>query len=459
MLKKSLKIAIAALQKNKMRTGLALLGMTIGVAAVLTMFALGTGAQQNVSSEVRSAGTTLLFVRSGNFTRGGEESRIATGMGSASTLTAGDAEAIRGVQGVGHASGVVRIRSWVEHGVERGEDHGGERQFTQIYGVDADFPKMYGWDFEKGKMFKQAAVEGADNVAVIGNALRDQLFPDANPVGETITIHGTAFTVKGWFTTGDDEQAGMAFVPYTAMQKLTGSSALTQVTVAAEQAGDASQIAKDIVPLLRERHNLDKAKPAMGANLGLGGLQGASSGGGVPDDFTVKTQASEALTKGLNTSVAAFILANMPQMDQVNLQEMSGTLSRAGQTMTALLAAIATISLIVGGIGIMNIMLVSVTERTREIGIRRAVGARSRDVLMQFLVEAIMLGVAGGVCGIALGFLASLTITLSLQWPAHVSFGAVLLSFGVAAATGVFFGFYPARRASRLDPIDALRFE
>ena len=146
-------------------------------------------------------------------------------------------------------------------------------------------------------------------------------------------------------------------------------------------------------------------------------------------------------------------------MDQVNLQEMSGTLSRAGQTMTALLAAIATISLIVGGIGIMNIMLMSVTERTREIGIRRAVGARSRDVLMQFLVEAMLLGAAGGLCGIALGFLASFAITSLMQWPAEVSFGAVALSFGVAAAVGVFFGFYPAQRASRLNPIDALRFE
>lgn len=451
MIKKSLKIAIAALRKNKMRTGLALLGMTIGVAAVLTMFALGTGAQENVSSEVRSAGTTLLFVRSGNFTRGGEEARIATGMGSASTLTVDDAEAIRGVSGVAYASPVVRIRSWVEHG--------SDRQFVQMYGVDVDFPKMNGWDFEKGRMFKKSSVESAENVAVIGSALRDQLFPDVNPVGETINIHGTPFTIKGWFSTNDEEQAGMAFVPYTAMQKLTGSQSLTQITVSAAQAGDASQIAKDIVPLLRGRHDLDKTKPTMGSNLGLGGLQGAASGGGVPDDFTVKTQASEALTKGLNTSVAAFILANMPQMDQVNLQEMSGTLSRAGQTMTALLAAIATISLIVGGIGIMNIMLVSVTERTREIGIRRAVGARSRDVLMQFLVEAVTLGAAGGVCGIVIGFLASFLITVLLQWPAKVSIGAVALSFGVAAATGVFFGFYPARRASQLHPIDALRFE
>jgi putative ABC transport system permease protein len=192
----------------------------------------------------------------------------------------------------------------------------------------------------------------------------------------------------------------------------------------------------------------------------LGGLQGGSMyAGETPDDFTVKTQASEALTKGLNTSVAAFILANMPQMDQVNLKEMSGTLSRAGQTMTALLAAIATISLIVGGIGIMNIMLVSVTERTREIGIRRAVGARSSDVLMQFLVEAVGLGVAGGVFGIIIGYVASFAITQLLQWQADVSITAVALAFGIAAATGVFFGFYPAHRASKLNPIDALRFE
>ena len=451
MIRKSLKIAIAALEKNKLRTALALLGMTIGVAAVLTMFALGTGAQQNVSSEVKSAGTTLLFVRAGNFTKGGEESKIATGMGSASTLTPADTEAISKVDGVAHASSVVRARSWVEHGPDK--------QFTQILGVEADYPKMFDWNFENGKFFKPGAVEDADNVAVIGSGLRDQLFPGVNPVGETITIHGTPFKVKGWYTSSDEDQAAMAVVPYTALEKVTGSQSLSMITVSAEQAGQASQIAKDIVPLLRQRHNLDKKAPTPASGLGLGGLQGASAGGATPDDFTVKTQASEALTKGLNTSVAAFILANMPQMDQVNMQEMSGTLSRAGQTMTVLLAAIATISLIVGGIGIMNIMLMSVTERTREIGIRRAVGARSRDVLMQFLVEAVTLGMAGGLFGIILGFIASFLITTVLQWPAEVSFGAVALSFGVAAATGVFFGFYPARRASMLNPIEALRFE
>ncbi len=452
ILTKSLKIAIAAMKKNPLRTGLAMLGMTIGVAAVLTMFALGTGAQQSVSSEVKSAGTTLLFVRAGNFTKGGEEARIATGMGSANTLTAEDAAAIQALPGVAHASAVLHLRTWVNHNADR--------NFGQIYGVDVDYPKMFDWTLEKGRFLKSSEIRDADSVAVIGSALRDQLFPGENPVGEDIQIHGQTFRIKGFFSSNDEDQNAMAIVPYTTLQKLLGVSNINMVTVAAEQAGDASNIQKAIVPLLRERHHLDRAatKAPSGA-FGLGGLQGAGAGGATPDDFTVKTQASEALTKGLNTSVAAFILANMPQMDQVNLQEMSGTLSRAGQTMTALLAAIATISLIVGGIGIMNIMLVSVPERTREIGIRRSVGARSRDVLMQFLVEAVTLGAAGGVLGILLGFVASLAITYLLQWPASVSFGAVVLSFGVAAATGVFFGYYPARRAARLNPIDALRFE
>jgi putative ABC transport system permease protein len=195
---------------------------------------------------------------------------------------------------------------------------------------------------------------------------------------------------------------------------------------------------------------------------GLGGDQMPHSGTGglqVPDDFTIKTQAAEALTKGLYTSVAAFVLANMPKVDQVNLSEMAGTLNRAGSTMTAMLAATATISLIVGGIGIMNIMLVSVTERTREIGIRRSIGAKSRHVRMQFLVEAVTLAMCGGLIGILLGFIAAFLIRRVLEWPASVSFGSVALSVGIAAGLGVFFGFYPAQQASRLDPINALRQE
>jgi ABC-type antimicrobial peptide transport system permease subunit len=429
-----------------------MLGMTIGVAAVLTMFALGTGAQQSVSSNVKSAGTTLISVRAGNFTRGGEESKIASGLGTATTLSPGDADAIRGIKGVAHVSSVTRMRGWVEYG--------SQRNYGQVYGTDADFPKLYDWNFDKGRFFKSGDVSDSANVAVIGSAVRDALFGDANPVGEMITIHGQQFKVKGVFSTADEDQSQMVVVPFTTLQKILGIDYLQLIMVSSEQAGDASQVALDIAPLLRERHHLDQQAKPVGEPTGLGGLQSPGMGGGAtPDDFTVKTQASEALTKGLNTSVAAFILANMPQMDQVNLQEMSGTLSRAGQTMTALLAAIATISLIVGGIGIMNIMLVSVTERTREIGIRRAVGARSFDVLMQFLVEAVTLGAAGGILGILVGFLAALIITATLQWQATVSFTAVALAFGVAAATGVFFGFYPAHRASKLNPIDALRFE
>lgn len=451
MLKTSLKIAIKAMKVSKLRTGLAMLGMTIGVAAVLTMFALGTGAQQSVAKDVKSAGTTLITVRAGNFTRGGEEAKIATGLGSATTLVPEDAEAIRGLQGVAHVSSVVRMRGWVSYG--------SDKNYGQIYGADADFPALYDWSFEHGRFFRKGEIQSGSNVAVIGTTLRDTLFGDRNPVGEEIEIHGEKFKVKGVFETNDEEQAQMAIVPYTALQRILGIRYLQLIMVSAEQAGDASQLAKDIAPVLRSRHHLDAAKPA-GQPAGLGGLQAPGLGGGnTPDDFTVKTQASEALTKGLNTSVAAFILANMQQMDQVNLQEMSGTLSRAGQTMTALLAAIATISLIVGGIGIMNIMLVSVTERTREIGIRRAIGARKHEVLMQFLVEAVALAAFGGALGIFLGFLASFTITHTLEWQATVSLTAVALAFGIAAVTGIFFGYYPARRASKLNPIDALRFE
>jgi putative ABC transport system permease protein len=451
-LQSSLKIAVKALKANKLRTGLAMLGMTIGVGAVLTMFALGTGAQESVASDVKSAGTTMITVRAGNFTRGGEESKIASGLGSATSLTPEDTAAIRGVTGVERASSVTRIRGWVSYGAEK--------NFGQVLGTEENYGKMYDWDLEKGRFLKKGEVESAEKVAVIGSGVRDALFGDTNPVGEMIEIHGEQFKVKGVFTTSDDDQSQMVVVPYTTMQAMMGINYLQLIAVESDQAGDASQVAKDIVPLLRDRHHLDAKKTSPAPGFGLGGLQGATAfGGATPDDFTVKTQASEALTKGLNTSVAAFILANMPQMDQVNLQEMSGTLSRAGQTMTALLAAIATISLIVGGIGIMNIMLVSVTERTREIGIRRAVGARSADVLMQFLVEAVTLGLAGGILGILVGFLASFAITTLLQWQATISVTSIALAFGIAGATGVFFGFYPAHWASKLNPIDALRFE
>ena len=213
---------------------------------------------------------------------------------------------------------------------------------------------------------------------------------------------------------------------------------------------------KQITTLLRERHGRGR-QAARGP--GLGGNQLPSASASSVDDFTVKTQAAANVTKGLYTSVAAFALANMPKLDEITLQEMSSTLSRAGSTMTALLGSIAAISLIVGGIGIMNIMLVSVTERTKEIGLRLAVGARRRDVLLQFLVEAMVMSLIGGVLGVAVGLVSARTLTAVLDWPTEVSIATLTYAFAIAAAVGVVFGFYPARKASRLDPIDSLRYE
>ncbi len=450
----SLRIALRALGRHKLRTALTTLGMTIGVAAVITMVALGTGAQETVTDDVRSAGTNIIRVDAGNFTRGGEESKIATGLGAATTLTPEDAAAIGAMEGVKFSSSVVKLRGFVANGATR--------EYLQILGTDAAYPSLYGWRAARGKFFQASDVSSGAAVAVLGNGARDKLFgADVNPVGRDVQIRDVTARVVAVVSGGDDDQMEMVFIPVAVLQRVLGISHIHSVVVAAAQAGDATRLSDDIKPLLRKRHHLDT--DAAMARLRAGGLLGnqspSSGSGGVPDDFTVKTQAAEALTKGLYTSVAAFVLANMPKVDQVNLEEMSGTLQRAGTTMTALLAAIAAISLVVGGIGIMNVMLVSVSERTREIGLRRAVGARRRDVLLQFLVEAVTLSCCGGLAGVIFGFAAAAVVTRVLEWPASVSPSAVALAFGIAAAIGVFFGFYPARRASRLDPIDALRYE
>jgi putative ABC transport system permease protein len=455
MLFTSFRIAVRALNRHKLRTALTMLGMTIGVAAVITMVALGSGAQETVSDDIQSAGTALINVRAGNYTRGGEESNIGSGLGSATNLTPADAEAIANIPGVRSYAAGVKMRGWVSNG--------SQKAYVSVMGTAAAFPQVYSLTLQGGKFFKEVDVTAASAVVVLGPGLRDRLFgPEENPVGTSVQIHNQAFRVIGVLNTNDEEQMESAYVPYPCLQKILGITHLHVITIYARQAGETTRIADDIKTILRKRHHLDTAEALERVKrTGLGGDQMPHSGTGlmVPDDFTVKTQAAEALTKGLYTSVAAFVLANMPKVDQVNLAEMAGTLSRAGSTMTALLAAIATISLVVGGIGIMNIMLVSVTERTREIGIRRAVGARAKDVLLQFLVEAVTLGLCGGVAGIVLGFIASFAVTLFLEWPASVSASSIALAVGIAAAIGIFFGFYPARRASHLDPIDALRQE
>ena len=455
MLLTGFRLALRGFTRNRLRTLLTMLGMIIGVAAVMTMMALGNGAQSNVEQDVRSAGTSLVHVNAGNYTRGGEDSKIATGLGAATTLVPADADAIAAnVAGVKALAPGVRLRGWIASG--------GRRFYSQVLGTDPALPSMYGWQLDEGAFFTARDVASRRPVAVLGRTARDQvLTPGAKAVGQRVTIHGRSFDVVGVSDTTDPDQIEMVFVPYTALQDALGIDYLHTITVQAAQAGEATRVAADITALLRTRHagHINAAMEKL-RQAGITGNQMPSSGlGGVPDDFTVKTQASEALTRGLYTSVAAFVLANMPKLDAVNLEEMNATLARATSTMTALLAGIAAISLIVGGVGIMNIMLVAVKERTREIGVRRAVGARKRDVLVQFLVEALTLSTVAGALGIVCGLVACAAMTALLDWPTRVSLQALALAFGISAAIGIFFGYHPARRAAQLDPIDALRSE
>ncbi len=428
----TVRIAVRALGRHKLRTFLTMLGMIIGVAAVMTMVALGSGAQASVEDEMKSAGTNLVYVSAGNYTRGGDDVKVASGLGAAKTLVPGDVDAIRSaVTGIKYVSPGVADRAPMTNG--------STRYFGRVIGVDAEFSAMYSWTIRRGgAMFSAADVAQRATVAVIGTTTATELFGSADPIGKTFSIRNDSFRVVAVTESKVEDQPESVFVPFTTLQQLRGLAHLETVTVAAEQAGDASRIATEIGAVLRTRH----------------GISGAA-----PDDFLVKTEAAKALTKGLYTSAAVVVLANLPSLDEITLEEMAGTLQQTSNTLTMLLASIAAISLIVGGIGIMNIMLVSVTERTREIGLRMALGARGRDVLVQFLVEALTLSVAGGAIGVALGFVSSRIVTQMLEWQTVVTPGAVAMAFGTALATGVFFGFYPAKRASQLDPIDALRFE
>jgi putative ABC transport system permease protein len=438
----SAQIAVRALGRNRMRTLLTMLGVVIGVAAVIAMVALGTGARGSVETSLKSAGTNIIQVSAGNFTRGGESMNIATGLGAATTLTAEDATAIRQIAGVQHVAGGVRNRTFAKSA---------HRQFfTQVRGVEPALADIHGWEWLGGRF------EGGETQAVMGRAASRELFGEGfDPVGERITIGDRQFVVSGYFRTNDSDMDETVFVPLAAGQSMLNVRHLHTITVSVEQAGDASRVAEAVTGLLRERHQRGRQSPS---TSGLGGnqLPGVMASA---DDFTVKTQAAANVTKGLYTSVAAFALANMPKLDEVTLQEMSSTLSRAGSTMTALLGSIAAISLIVGGIGIMNIMLVSVTERTKEIGIRLAVGARRRDVLVQFLDEAMVMSLIGGVIGVAIGLVTARGLTAVLDWPTEVSITTVISAFAIAALVGIVFGYYPARRASRLDPIESLRYE
>ena len=400
----TLRIALKALGRNKLRTSLTMLGMIIGVAAVITMVALGTGAQSQIEDQVRSAGTNMIMVNAGNWSVGG----VRQGQGMSTSLTVEDAAAIAALPGVQYVSRGVNTRSQVIAG--------NQNWSTRIEGTDVDMPLIRSWPTMYGSYFTPQDVSSAAKVAVLGSVVADTLFGEGvDPTGQVIRIRNQPFRVagvmasKGQSAMGQD-QDDVVFAPYTAVQKkLLGIQHLHNVSVSAASAAQTLTTADEIINTLRLRHKIEP---------------------GEPDDFMVRT-----------------------------LEEMASVRTETTRTMTALLASIAGVSLLVGGIGIMNIMLVSVTERTREIGLRMAIGARGRDVLLQFLVEAIVISLFGGLVGILLGFGLSAGIREVLAWPTKVPPDAIAMAFGFAAGTGVFFGFYPARKAARLDPIEALRYE
>ena len=438
----SLSLAAGALRKNLLRSALAMVGLVIGVAAVVTMVALGRGAQEQVTREVSSAGTNLIYVRAGNYVRGGDAVRIPSGFGRATTLTEGDAAAIAAIEGVAEVTPVVEDRAPLAAGENKG--------FAPLVGCGASFASIHGLEASRGRFFTKDEA----GIAVLGSSVSEALFgKGVDPVGRDILVRGVGLPVVG-VVSGDER----VFVPFQSLQKLLGIEHLDGVTAAAATAGEATRIAGEARLLLRARHGLDDPEKAKSLPRASGPFAMRGSGV-VPDDFTIRTEAAGALTKGLYTPAAALVLASMPRLDRVTSEEMVSTLARANATMTLLLASIASVSLVVGGIGIMNVMLLSVTERTKEVGLRLSVGARTRDVLFQFLLEAIALSLAGGALGILFGFGGAFAVTKLLEWPTRVSANAVALAFGLAFAVGVVFGYYPAHRASRLDPIDALRFE
>jgi putative ABC transport system permease protein len=401
------KVSFRSLRANKMRSALTMLGMIIGVAAVIVMVGIGAGANQRISAQIASIGSNLLLILPGSTTSGG----LRSGFGGVPTLTMGDARAIgKELQTVRLATPSIRTSAPVVYG--------NQNWSTIIQGVGTEYLEMRDWRPLSGRNFTDSEMDASSKVALLGLTVAESLFGGEDPVGKIVRIKRSPFTVvgvlerKGQSPQGQDQDDAV-IVPITTLQKKIYASAHAgTVGVIMVQAVDGDSVKEaetQVKALLRQRHRI---------------------GSGQDDDFSVR-----------------------------NLSEMFALAESATRIMSLLLGGIASVSLVVGGIGIMNIMLVSVTERTREIGIRMAVGARERDILSQFLIEAVLLAVTGGAMGILLGTGGAVLISRLAGWSTVISPSAVLLAFGFSAAVGIFFGYYPARKASRMDPIEALRYE
>ena len=401
-----IRVAFRALIRNKMRAALTMLGIIIGVSAVIAMVSIGQGASASVQAQIESIGTNLLFVSAGAQNVGGV--RSGTGDTGTNTLTVDDLEAIkREVPSVSMVTPNVNARSQLVAGNMNWN--------TAVTDVSEEYPEIRTWPVASGSFFTDSDVRSAARVIVIGQTLADSLFAGADPIGQDLRVQNLPFRVVGVMNRkGQDpqgrDQDDVAFAPYTTVQKKILGRDRIQIAFVSAVSQDATYTAQQqITDLLRQRHKLTPNEP---------------------DDFTVR-----------------------------NMTDVAEAANETSKTMTILLACIAGVSLLVGGIGIMNIMLVSVTERTREIGIRMAIGARSSAVRSQFLIESIVLSLTGGTIGIILGIVLSLAIPAFLGWPTLVSMMAIVGSVLFSAAVGIFFGYYPARKAASLDPIEALRYE
>jgi putative ABC transport system permease protein len=400
----TLKIALRALARNKMRSALTMLGIIIGVGAVIAMVGVGQGAQQKVQDQIASMGTNLLFVSSGSVNRGG----MRMGSGQTKTLVYDDMKAIqREIPAVANAAPGAGSSAQVVYNNQNWN--------TRITGTEPQYFKVRDWPIAQGASFSQEDVHLAANVAVIGETVRQNLFAATDPIAQTIRIGNLPFQVvgvlapKGQSGMGQDQDDTIVIPITTLQKKISGQNWLQFIMVSAVSQPASYAAQQQISSLLRDRHRI---RP------------------GQDDDFFVR-----------------------------NLADVAELADASSKVMTYLLASIAGVSLIVGGIGIMNIMLVSVTERTREIGIRIAIGATEQDVQRQFLSESVVLSLIGGAIGILFGVGSSLIITKTLGWAVLISPMAIVAAVIFSMAVGIFFGFYPARKASQLDPIEALRFE